>query len=249
MIKEIKKNLSELGFNNNEIMVYVALTQLGEAPASKIAKKADLPRTTAISILNKLAADGYLTLHHFRGTAYYWIESPRAIVGKFETKIKIAEDLNTLLANLYRSESHFPGAQIFDTKTSIRNFIENTISNLPLRSIIYTIDTPAEGNYAKIFSDNVGDTILSKKQTRAIFTKTLVPFGCLKTIEPRKANQKNIEIRELPADINFKASLWLINNLLVLFSGNPPFVVAIKHPLIVTSLKGVYDHFWNMHNS
>lgn len=245
MINEIKKSLTELGFNNNEIKVYIALTQLGEAPASKIAKKADLPRTTVISILNKLSVDGYLTMHSFRGTSYYWIESPRAIVDKFETKIKIARDLNSLLVNLYRSENHFPGAKIFDTKTSIRNFIEITISSLPKKSVIYTIDTPAEGNYRKIFSDRIGDSILNKKKTKDIQTKTLVPAGSLKNIDPQKITQQNIEIKELPANLDFRASLWLIDNLLVLFSGNPPFVVAIKHPLLVSSFKSIYSYLWN----
>lgn len=245
MTKEIKKSLSELGFNENETRVYIALTQLGEAPASQIAKKADLPRTTTISILNKLASECFLTLHQFKGTAYYWIESPQALVGKFETKIKIANDLNQQLADLYHSENHFPGAQVFDTKTSIRNFIEKTISTLPKKSLIYTIDTPSEGNYAKIFSDKIENTFLKIKNEKSISTKTLVPFGNIKTIDPKKLALQNIELKELPQNINFKASLWLIDNLLVFFSGNPPFIVAVKHPLIVSSFKSLYSFFWN----
>lgn len=246
MTKEIRKNLLELGFNNNEAKIYIALTQLGEAPASQIAKKADLQRTTAISILNKLAIEGYLTLHHYRGVTYYWIESPKAISGVFETKIKIAEELNSLLVNIYRSENHFPGAQIFDTKTSIRNFIEKTISLMPKKGIIFTIDTPSEGNYSKIFSDKIENTILSKKKRGDIITKTLVPFGSIKNIKPQKISLQNIIIKELPRGVDFKASLWFIDNLVVLFSGNPPFIVAVKHPLIVAGLKTIYDYFWDL---
>lgn len=246
MIKEIKKNLTELGFHENEIKVYIALTQLGEAPATKVAKKADLPRTTAISILNKLAQDGYLTTHRYHGVISYWVESPHAIASNLETKIKIAEELNTLLGDLYRSETHFPGAQIFDTKNSIRNFIEKTIAGLPKKSTIYTIDTPGAGNYNKIYSENIEHSVLSKKKTRDIFTKSLVPHGSIKSISPSKLSVQNIELRELPKEIEFNASLWLVDDLLVHFSGNPPFIVAIKHPIIVSSIKSIYNYLWQI---
>lgn len=245
MIKDIKKSLSELGFNDNETKVYIALTQLGEAPASQIAKKADLPRTTAISILNKLASDCFLAMHQYHGTAYYWIESPQALAGKFENQLRIAEDLSSQLADLYRSESHFPGARIFDTKSSIKNFIEKTLSLMPKKSVIHTIDTPSLGNYAKIFSSKSEDSYIKLKDKRNLSTKTLVPFGSIKEIDPRKLKFQNIELKELPPAIDFKSSLWLIDNLLVLFSGNPPFVVAVKHPLIVASYKSIFDYFWN----
>ncbi|NTW22474.1 helix-turn-helix domain-containing protein [Candidatus Falkowbacteria bacterium] len=244
MLSEIKKSLAELGFNHNEIKVYVALTQLGEAPAAQIAKKAGLPRTTAISILAKLAEENYLTQHRYRGVTYYWVESPQAIASAFETKIKVANDLNSLLTDLYRSETHFPYAQVYDTKNSIRNFIEKFIAAQPKKSTIYTIDTPSAGNYSKIYSEQIGSSMLSKKQVRGISTRTLVPHGSIGTINPAKLAAQKIELRELPKEIDFKASFWLAQNQLVHFSGNPPFAVVIKHPLIVKSFESIYDFLW-----
>jgi sugar-specific transcriptional regulator TrmB len=222
----------------------MALTALGEATAAQIAKKADLPRTTTISILAKLAADNYLTTHRYRGVTNYWIESPRAIASKLETQVKLAEQLDGLLGDLYRSESRFPHAQVFDTKTTIRNFIEKAIAELPKKSVIYTIDTPASGNYNKIYSDQISNTLLSKKMARGIITKTLVPHGSIAAIPPQKLALQNIELRELPAGVSFQASLWLMGDMVVHFSGRPPFVVAIRHPLIHASTKTLYDYLW-----
>ena len=93
MKKIIKNQLQELGFNTNEIRVYLALTELGEAKAAAIAKQADLPRTTVISILDKLKNDNYLTAHKYRGTTYYWVESPKTIKESLLYKVDIATDL------------------------------------------------------------------------------------------------------------------------------------------------------------
>jgi sugar-specific transcriptional regulator TrmB len=246
MLKEIKNSLKELGFHENEIKVYIALTQLGEAAAAQIAKKAELPRTTAISILNKLAQENYLTMHRYKGVTYYWVESPHAIVSGLETKIKVAEDLNNLLTDLYRAESHFPHATVYDTKLAIRNFIEKTLAKQKKKSVIYTIDAPGAGNYAKIYSEKIETSVLSKKKTRDIITKTLIPHGHFKTISPHKLTMQNIELRELPPGINFKASLWLVEKTLVHFSGNPPFAVAIDHEAIVDSTKSLFDFLWGI---
>jgi sugar-specific transcriptional regulator TrmB len=249
MNPEIKNYLKELGFNNGESKAYLSLTQLGEASASIIAKKANLPRTTVISILKKLETEKYVTTHRYKGKTQYWIESPSVLRAALETKIEIADHLNTLLTKLYRAESHFPQAKIYDTKMAVRNFIEKLLVSTPPKTIFYTIDTPNVGNYAKIFSEKINSAILKKKNSRGIQTKTLIPYGSYSSISLDKIKTQNIEIRELPPGVDFTASVWLIGNLLVHFSGNPPFAVAIEHPMIVDSMRVVYNYLWNLTES
>lgn len=246
MISEIKNRLKELNFSNNEMKVYIALTQLGEAKASEIAKKINLPRTTVISILNNLEKQKYLSAHKHHSTFYYWIESPKTIKTILENKIEIADKLDTLLTNLYRQEAHFPTTQIYDTKIGIKNFIEKTLSNLDRKSTIYTIDAPNSKNYSKIFSKQIEENIISLKLKKNIITKTLIHFNSFKDIPIEKLIRQNIQIRELPNGINFEASLWIINNSLIHFSGNPPFIVSIKHDKIVSGIKSIYSFLWNI---
>jgi sugar-specific transcriptional regulator TrmB len=246
MLSKIQESLKELGFKNKETAVYIALTQLGESTAAKIAKKADLRRTTAISILKKLEENGYLTTHIYRGKTYYWIESPKTIASVLENKTEIANQLNELLTSLYRTESHFPSAWIYDTKTSIKKFIEKIITSLDKKSVIYTIDTPDMGNYQKIYSEDVSQLMIDLKNKRSITTHTLIPYNSFGLIASHKIKNQNIVIREMPEEIVFKASLWIIKDMVVHFSGNPPFVAAIKHEMIVRGVKSIYDFLWKI---
>jgi len=246
MIQKIKQSLAELGFKNNEITVYVSLTQLGEATAAQIAKKADLPRTTVISILNKLSDNNYLTTHKYRGATYYWVESPKTIASLFENKTAIASQLNELLTGLYRTEAHFPFALVYDTKTSIKKFIEKIIAGLDKKSIIRTIDTPEIGNYQKIYSEDVSKMLVNIKKKNSIITHTLIPYQSFKKIAGHKIKNHNILIRELPKEIDFSASLWVLKDMIVHFSGNPPFIAAIKHKLIVESISSIYSYLWKI---
>ncbi|MFC1609050.1 TrmB family transcriptional regulator [Patescibacteria group bacterium] len=249
MIREIEKNLRNLGFNNNESKVYIALTSLGEAKASEIAKKAEVPRTTAISILDKLEKEGYITTHKYRGVTFYWIESPEVLVNTLKYKVDLANNLKDVLGNLYGGESNFPVSRVYDTKRSIATFIEKTISNLKRNSIIYTIDTIGEGNYEKIFSKDVNVAIAQLKRKRGIVTRTMISFGSFDDIAAEKLKGHDISVRELPEGMDFSASFWIVDNMIVHFSGNPPFLVTIKHPKIAVGMKGVYDFLWSIANS
>jgi len=246
MFKEIKNNLKELGFNSNEVRVYIALTQLGESTASRVAKKADLPRTTAISLLDRLAGDNYVTKHIYKGKTYYWIESPKVLRGVFEQKVQIAESLNKLLYDLYRSEAHFPFVRGFDTRTGIRNFIDKFMADLRPKTVLYTIDNPRAKNYAKVYFRNIEEMVLKQKSKKVTLTQSLIPYGSFGDIEEFKLKNQTIKIRELPEAIKFESSLWVTENEVVHFSGDPLFLAVIKHEAVYKSVKSLYDFLWNL---
>lgn len=246
MNDQIRQSLKELGFSTNEAKVYLALTVLGEARASEVGKKADLPRTTVISILERLKSDNFITTHVFHGRTYYWIESPKAISNLLHHRIEVVDKISSLLTNLYRNEAHFPVAKICDTKSKIKNEIEKMIANLPKGSIIYTIDTPKSGNYSKIFSQDSEESMYSLKKKKDLVTYTLVPYQAKKGISVSKTGAQNIIIKEMPKGLEFSGSLWVVGDEIANFSGNPPFLVIVRHADIVRGIKGIFDFLWNV---
>lgn len=246
MNSDIKNNLKDLGFKDNEIKVYLALTQLGEAPASTIAKKTDLPRTTVIGVLAKLQKENCLSTNQHHGITQYWIESPKTIRYGLENKIKIADNLNELLTALYHTEHHFPFAETYDTKSSIKKFIEKSLIKIKKGATIYTIDHPGIGNYNKIYSDEFSDIVYSLKKKKQVKTFTLVPFGDFKQVRAQKLKQQDITIKELPTGIEFKSALWIMDDSVVHFSGQYPFVVAITHKVIADSMQSIFNYLWEI---
>ena len=246
MKNKISNYLKELNFSDNEIKVYLSLAELGEAKASQIAKLANTPRTTAISILEKLTEENYITANIHKGIKTYWIESPTVLLDSLNNKIETAKKLSSLLPDIYRLSGHFPSAKIFDTNKGIRNIIEKNLNSLKKGDIIYTIDTPAEGNYSKVFSDDIESEFYNIKQRKGIITKTLVPFNSYTSISKHKLERQNIVLKVMPEGIKFKGSLWFIKGMLFNFSGNPPFLVATEHDAIVEGMRGIYDYLWKI---
>jgi len=244
MKNKISNYLKELSFSDNEIKVYLSLAELGEARASQVAKLADVPRTTAISILEKFSEQNYATTNVYKGIKTYWIESPNVLLDSLSNKMETAKKLSDALPDIYRLSGHFPSAKAFDTKRGIRNIIEKHLNSMKKGDIVYTIDTPAEGNYSKIFSEETESDLFSIKKRKGIITKTLVPFDSYASITKQKMERQNIMIRVMPEGVKFKGSLWLIKGTLFNFSGNPPFLVIIEHEAIVAGIKGIYEYLW-----
>lgn len=92
-----------------------------------------IPRTTVINVLSKLQKENYLSTNQRHETTQYWIESPKTIRYGLENKIKIADNLNELLTALYHTEHHFPFAETYDTKSSIKKFIEKSLIKIKKR--------------------------------------------------------------------------------------------------------------------
>lgn len=249
MKKEIIERLHDLGLKPSEVRVYVALTELGESPASVIAKKSDMPRTTVLSILEKLVEEHYVSMHRYRGTTYFWVESPFVFRDTLLHKVDVAADLGALLRDAYRSEPRFPHAEVYDTRSAIRGAIERTLADFPLKEILYTIDSPHEGNYAKIYSSPVENAILKYKKQKHITTHTLIPYGTGSLIERHKMRMQDIVIKEMPEGVSFSGSLWVLPKSVSLFSGNPPMLVSVEHVAIVSGMKSIFDFLWRTSKS
>ncbi|OGN10278.1 MAG: hypothetical protein A3J46_00575 [Candidatus Yanofskybacteria bacterium RIFCSPHIGHO2_02_FULL_41_11] len=238
--------LKDLGLSPSEIRAYVALTKLGEAPASQVAKAAGMPRTTAISILEKLKEDNLVSSHKYRGRYFYWIESPDVFVESLLSRAEVAKEMSLSLKDLYRADGTFPATEIYDSQKGIRSFIEKLLGSLKTGSVIYTIESPGKGNYSKIYPEKIEKTILLQKKKKRINTLSLIPNGSYKLIDNFKLDSQDITIKELPAGFDFSSSVWLVGDKLVHFSGNPPYIAAIRHEKIVESMKNLFDFLWSI---
>lgn len=244
--EKIIENLKAIGFIDSEIKSYLALAALGEARATEIGKKAGLPRTTIISIMERLTQEGLVSTNIHRSRNYYWLETPELLKENLLKRAEIAGKISVQLSEIYRTSGEFPTANFCQNKKSIRSYIERFLFDLDKDSTIYTIDSPGSGNYRKILGDDYYELLLSTKKKKNILTKTLIPFGSEKLVEPGKVAIQKIEIRVMPEGIAFSGSLWLVDSTLVHFSGKPPYLAAIKHQAIFSGQKSIFDYLWSI---
>lgn len=96
MISELsteEKILTDLGLNEIEAKVYMAVLELGSDTVLKISKKAGVKRPTAYLTLDNLTDKGYVTKIEKKSTTLYSAEKPSIILNKYNEKINNFKDL------------------------------------------------------------------------------------------------------------------------------------------------------------
>ena len=99
--------LKKLGLNSKQIDVYLALLELGSQPASVIAKKINLPKSTVLFLLDQLDQKG-IVLKSYKGKTQFFYADIKDLSKSIKQAQKIQNDaLEELLPLLNEFKSPF----------------------------------------------------------------------------------------------------------------------------------------------
>ncbi len=124
----LQKILQNIGLTKREAKIYLAATQLGQSPASHIAKKAGINRVTTYDTIEKLLQKGFITKHKRKGMLYFAAVDPEVISLDFHSK---ARDFRKSLPDLKRlkGETAHPQIQYFEGLNGIKRIYLDTLSS------------------------------------------------------------------------------------------------------------------------
>ncbi len=96
----IEKELQEVGLQEKEAKVYIAMLELGRATAQDIARKAEVNRATTYFVIDNLMKKGLASAIDEGTKQYFLPEDPSRIVDIFERKQREFEDQRVRVAAL-----------------------------------------------------------------------------------------------------------------------------------------------------
>lgn len=136
----IETILNRLGFSKNETKIYLAALELPAASAQAIAKEATLPRTTAYTVLEKLARRGLVAKTLFRGKTRFIAEPPHHL-------LEMVSELNTALkkalpelAARYNKKETKPKIIFYEGATAIQKVLDDTLATRPTEILEWNTD-------------------------------------------------------------------------------------------------------------
>ncbi len=148
----ISNILQQLGFTKNEIDVYLASLELGLSSAQDIAKKANIKRTTAYSVLDSLVQRGFIGKTKENGKTRFLVEPPDKLlfmVSNIESQLK---NMLPELQAIYNSKKNKPKVFFYEGKGAIQTVYEDTLREKPSEILEWNTDRffkqfPADYNY------------------------------------------------------------------------------------------------------
>jgi len=160
----IDKYLSKLGFSEKEVLIYLALAEIGTNPASIIAKKCNLDRITTYKNAKNLADRGFIRIYYDNGIQMFGIDDFDRLKKYAEENAnmykKISDEYDTIsgiLKSFKVEEDIIPRLEIFEGDSGIKRFFRDIIFELKSNDVkqlrMLTSNT---------FQERLGDVELSK---------------------------------------------------------------------------------------
>ncbi len=243
--EQLKLNLQSFGFSEKEVIVYIALLELGKGTVRQISSKAGINRTTAYDILGSLSNKGLVSVSGKEPKSEYAVEPPEAVTTYLKKvaeetaeHIKKSETIVPELEVLYAKQNR-PKIRFYEGKEGLEHVYEDTLTSTePIRAYASVGDMHAglPGYFPEYYQRRAGKGIA----IRAIIPDT-------EAGRERKLLDKE-EMREtalVPKDsFYFSPEINIYNDKVMIASWKEKLGIIIESHEIADSMKKIYELAW-----
>lgn len=124
----MKESLLQLGLNDEESDLYLALLELGGSHVSRLAKRAGKNRSTTYHTLNNLISKGLATKQQKGKFQYYLPEAPEKIVQRHKNLFDTATSVLPELLSIQNTLAAKPKIKFFQDSEGVETVLNDTLS-------------------------------------------------------------------------------------------------------------------------
>ena len=231
--------LQQLGFSKNEIDIYLASLELGLASAQDIAKKANIKRTTAYSVLESLVQRGYVGKTKELGKTRFIPEPPDKllfIVSNIQSQLK---ELIPELQAIYNAKKTKPKISYFEGKGAIENVYNDTLREKPREILEWNTD-----RYFKYFPKEYN--YIQKRVQLNIKARRMAPSNSIWHRKHKALDKIELADTIIVPQERFSPEIEvnIYNNKVAFINYVEKMSVVIESPAIAKAMKQAYELSW-----
>ena len=250
----IENYFQSLGFNTSEVRVYLSLAELGRAGAAAVGKRAEIPRTTAYSVLDNLLQKGLVSIEQVGSSSYYVANKPSALLHLLErqreelqTKEETTKRLIDLVQPFFKgTEFSVPSIQFFDGKKNVEHMLYEYYPRWQ-ESMTERREFAFWGYQDHSFVEQYFEW-LSWHWKRRLPEEQVYLLSNQSNIEDTLSGKvERREIRAVPSEYDFSSSIWVIGDYIVLImtQHKPHYAFQLKDSVFAANLRGVFKLLWH----
>jgi sugar-specific transcriptional regulator TrmB len=248
---KIEQVLTDLGLIDKEPEVYLALLKTpGVQPASVIAKKTDLNRTTVYKTLVKLTKMGLATKTMQHGIICFFAEKPDKrledmLLNKKKHLDFLSDSLISVLPdikNMQKQEMMMPKMRYYEGIEGVKRVYRDTLIEGKTIYAFENVDHMADDVKNYIFNEYI-----PKRIDEGIFANTIVPkskanvnFG--KTDKESLRETKVISKESFPMEIEI--NIYDKKTAFFSYKQEDMFGVILESQAIANSMRAIFDLCW-----
>lgn len=229
---ELQKILQNLGLEEKEAKVYLALLKLDETTATKISEKTNLDRTLIYQLTNKLIEKGLVSYIIKNNVKYFSAVNPDKLLQDIKEKENQLKKAMPELLNLKKSKEEETKVEIFRGEEGLKTVLKDII-----RTKKNYIAFGEEGRFQEVLPIDVYQFINQLKKNN-IHERVLIR----KDFRNKILKSKNSEFKYLSKEYLSPVTTVVYENKVSNFIWTPPYYA------ILTTNKEVADSFRSQFN-
>jgi sugar-specific transcriptional regulator TrmB len=231
------RDLEKLNYSVNESKVYLTLIKLGESLAGKIAKEAQLDRSSTYNALKMLIQRGVVSTVHENKRTIYVPEKPQKIVDYYKEKEEIAKKIIPRLEEQFLFKKQKSSVKLFQGYKGLKTVFQDILDSTDKGGIYYVMGSEGHFSnkmhyYAPIFR--------KRKELKGIKTKVLIREGRVK-----KKKGKNSEYVKVPSDVESPATINIYDDKIAIFVWDEtPQAILIENENVKKTFENYFKFIW-----
>jgi sugar-specific transcriptional regulator TrmB len=250
---KIKQVLTELGLTDTEADIYLQLIKTsGVHPASIIAQKLKMNRTTVYKTLLKLAKMGLVTKTMKHGIICFFAEEPDknidTLLGKRKTQLNFITDLFLEsipeIQNLQREDLYTPKVRYYEGIEGVKRVYEDTLID---KETIYAIENVEDMSID--VQDYLWNDYVPRRTEKEIFAYVITPNNPHNEDFRSKDSEFYRETRFIAPDqfpIEIEMNIYGKKIAFFSYKEREMFGVIIESASIANSMKAMFNLCWEL---
>jgi len=241
----LKKSLEFIGFSEKEVLVYLALLELGKGTVTQISKKAGINRPTGYHILSSLEIKGLVKASGKEPKQEYVAESPDQIEKLLEEKLKndqaFINEARKIIPELKSIHNVIDRPKVFfyEGREGMEKVYEDTLtSHEPIRA--YATADDMHAGLPGYFPD-----YYHRRAAKGIFIRAIAPKTEIGMERREHDEEEKREIAFVPKDkYYFSPEINIYDNKVMIASWREKLGIIIESNEIADAMKKIYELAW-----
>ena len=242
---DLKKSLEYIGFSGKEVLVYLALLELGSGTVTEISRKAGINRPTAYHILSALESKELVKISGKEPKQEYVAESPdqieKLLLRKLADEESYLDKARKIIPELksMHNVTDRPKVLFYEGREGLERVYEDTLTSTE------TIRAYANLEYMNIGLPGYFPEYFKRRAGKGIFIRAIGP----RTQDNLELAKRNVEEKRetalIPKDkYDFSPEINIYDNKMMIASWKEKLGIIIESGEIADAMKKVFELAW-----
>lgn len=243
-MENLKNTLKKLGFNEKEVLVYLATLHVGSGSNAAISRESRLNRITNYEVLKRLIEKSVVSKFKMRGIWYFSALSPQTLLKQFrESLTELENNVKEIDLNIFAGKK--PTVCYFSKKEGLKNIYRESLACEKKEILTFTNPTDIR-NY---FGNNFIDSYVAERVQKKIKVRGFAPNNTLGIQEKETGINLLRETILFDQQFNILNEIMIFDDKIALFSIKDEIGLIIKSHSIAETLKNIWLMLYEKNNT